>query len=174
MGAIGEIIAGSCDMGIGYAERLLADVKAEDFGKFARPGGEVVFSNHPAFIYGHLSLYPERVLKQLDQDASSVAPTDEYQELFSPKATCQDDPDATLYPAKDELVETMLSGYRKVSEVLRASDDELFTKQNPVEGRMRELFPTNGGALGFYVGGHVMMHIGQLSAWRRAMGLGAA
>ena len=68
----------------------------------------------------------------------------------------------------------MLSGYRKASEVLKASDDALFTKQNPVDGRMRELFPTNGGALGFYVGGHVMMHIGQLSAWRRAMGLEAA
>ena len=35
-------------------------------------------------------------------------------------------------------------------------------------------FPTKGAALGFYVGGHFMMHMGQLSAWRRAMGMGAA
>lgn len=174
MGAIGEIIAASNDMGIGYAERLLTDIKAEDFGKFARPGGEVVTSNHPAFIYGHLSLYPKKVISNLDQDASSVEPSEAYTELFSPKATCVDDPDATIYPAKDELVEKMVVGYRKVSEALRAADDDLFTRENPAEGRMKELFPTNGAALGFYVGGHVMIHMGQLSAWRRAMGLGAA
>jgi hypothetical protein len=26
----------------------------------------------------------------------------------------------------------------------------------------------------FYCGGHMMMHLGQLSAWRRMLGLGAA
>lgn len=174
MGAIGEIIADSCDMGVRYAQRLLKDVAAEDFGKFARPGGQVVVSNHPAFVYGHLSLYPERVIKDLDQDGSSVAASEEYQKLFSHEATCQDDPDGKIYPAKDELVERMIAGYEKASEVLRASDDALFTRENAAEGRMKELFPTNGSALGFYVGGHVMIHIGQISAWRRAMGLAAA
>jgi len=28
--------------------------------------------------------------------------------------------------------------------------------------------------LNFYLGGHVMLHIGQMSAWRRMMGLGPA
>jgi hypothetical protein len=28
--------------------------------------------------------------------------------------------------------------------------------------------------INFYVGGHMMLHLGQLSAWRRMMGLGAA
>lgn len=171
MGAIGSMIADSCDLGIGYAKRLLKDIAAEDFGKFARPGGQVVVSNHPAFVYGHLSLYPERVITNLDQDASSVAATEQYQKLFSHEATCEDDPDCSIYPAKDEVFERMVSGYEKVSEVLRASDDALFNRENPAEGRMKELFPTNGSALGFYVGGHVMMHIGQLSAWRRAIGL---
>ena len=35
-------------------------------------------------------------------------------------------------------------------------------------------FPTAGAMLGFYVGGHFMIHIGQMSAWRRAVGLGPA
>ena len=171
MGAIGEMIAASCDLGIGYAERLLEGIQADDFGKFARPGGEVIESNHPAFIYGHLSLYPQRVLTNLDQDATSVKPSDKYEELFSPKTTCVDDPDGSIYPGMDEIVEKMVSGYRKTSETLRAAEDGLFARENPAEGRMKELFPTNGAAIGFYVGGHVMMHIGQLSAWRRAMGL---
>lgn len=174
MGAIGNMIADSCDLGIGYAERLLEGVQPSDFGKFARPGGEVITSNHPAFIYGHLSLYPKRVISNLDQDASSVTPSEKYDELFSPKATCVDDPDGKIYPPMDELVEKMVTGYRQVSETLRAADDELFHRENPAEGRLKELFPTNGAAIGFYVGGHVMVHIGQLSAWRRAMGLKAA
>ena len=28
-----------------------------------------------------------------------------------------------------------------------------------------------GGAINFYIGGHVQVHLGQLSAWRRAIGL---
>ena len=53
-------------------------------------------------------------------------------------------------------------------------DDETFLKPNPNEGRMKELFPTIGAAVTFYLGGHVQMHLGQISAWRRAMGLTAA
>ena len=68
----------------------------------------------------------------------------------------------------------MLNGYRLASQALRDCDDSLLLKENPNEGRMRELFPTIGAATGFYVGGHVMIHMGQISAWRRAMGLEAA
>ena len=48
-----------------------------------------------------------------------------------------------------------------------------FLLENPNE-RMRAKFPTNGAMLAFYVGGHFMLHMGQLSAWRRAVGLGPA
>jgi hypothetical protein len=39
---------------------------------------------------------------------------------------------------------------------------------------MRELFPTIGSVQAFYCGGHMMMHLGQMSAWRRMEGLGTA
>ena len=73
----------------------------------------------------------------------------------------------------EEVVERMLRGYRQASEVLRSAEDGLFLQENPLE-RLRGKFPTVGAALGFYVSGHMMMHLGQLSAWRRAMGLGPA
>ena len=38
-------------------------------------------------------------------------------------------------------------------------------------GRSRELFPTLGAVVAFYLAGHVMNHLGQLSAWRRCIGL---
>ena len=34
-----------------------------------------------------------------------------------------------------------------------------------------ELFPTLGSIHGFYAGGHMMMHLGQMSAWRRIEGM---
>jgi len=45
---------------------------------------------------------------------------------------------------------------------------------NPLGGRMTDLFPTLGSLQSFYCGGHIMMHLGQVSAWRRMMDLGAA
>jgi hypothetical protein len=40
-----------------------------------------------------------------------------------------------------------------------------------VARRSREMFPTLGAVVAFYLGGHVMNHLGQLSAWRRCLGL---
>ena len=173
MGTMGEMMAASCDVGIGYAERMLAGIQPADFGRFARSDGEPIVSNHPAFVFGHLSLYPERVVSQLQRDADSVAPSQSYAQLFSHEATCVDDPDGSIYPPMEEVVERMLRGYRQASEVLRSAEDGLFLQENPLE-RLRSKFPTVGAALGFYVSGHMMMHLGQLSAWRRAMGLGPA
>jgi hypothetical protein len=39
---------------------------------------------------------------------------------------------------------------------------------------MKQLFPTLGSVQTFYCGGHMMMHLGQMSAWRRMEGLGSA
>lgn len=65
----GPMIADSCRLSMGYAERLLKNIPAERFGRLATVGDEVVQSNHPAFIYGHLSLYPSRIVAELGRDA---------------------------------------------------------------------------------------------------------
>jgi hypothetical protein len=36
---------------------------------------------------------------------------------------------------------------------------------------MKTLFPTVGAMLAFYMDGHVLMHMGQVSAWRRMQGM---
>jgi hypothetical protein len=41
-------------------------------------------------------------------------------------------------------------------------------------GRMSEMLPTLGAAMMFMCGSHLQMHLGQVSSWRRAMGLGSA
>ena len=170
---IGPMIAASAQIGIGYGERLLKDIKPEQFARFAKIGDTVIQSNHPAFIFGHLSLYGCRVMENLGVDATDHQPTEVFTNVFSHQAECLDDPDGAIYPAMDEITEAFFSSYKAAVETLNNAPDERFGEENPNEV-MRDKFPTKGAMLGFYVGGHVMMHIGQLSAWRRAMGLGPA
>jgi hypothetical protein len=171
--SIGSMIAASGRLGLGYADRLLKGVTSDQFARFASVGGNLIQSNHPAFIYGHLSLYAPRIIEQLNGDASGLMPTAEFQKLFSKDATCVDDPDGSIYPAMDEIVLALKDGYTAAINALQQAQDEIFRQVNPNEV-MRERFPSLGAMHAFYVGGHFMLHMGQMSAWRRAMGLGAA
>ena len=170
--SLGNVIADSLQVSLGYGERLLKDIPADRFARFATPGGTVVTSNHPAFVYGHLSLYAPKVLFQIGHPAPPLP--DHFEIRFSKDATCVDDTDGDLYPSRDEIVDFFLEGHRMVMAALRSTPDETFQQPNPAEGRMRQLFPTIGSAQAFYCGGHMMMHLGQVSAWRRMEGLGVA
>jgi hypothetical protein len=168
--SLGNIIADSLHVALGYAERLLEDVPPARFARFAQVGGVTIVSNHPAFIYGHLSLYAPKVLRLIGHPAP---PTPEHFEIrFSKDATCRDDVDGDLYPPLDDVVGFFREGHRMVTGALRSTPDEVFDRPNPAEGRMRERFPTIGSVQAFYCGGHIMMHLGQMSAWRRMEGLG--
>ncbi len=171
---IGKLIAASCSLGIVYAERMLTDVAAADFARFAQPGGQLVISNHPAFIFGHLSLYSSRIVELLGGDLAAIRPPDSFHCLFSKDAVCQDDPDGTIYPHMDAVVDRFFAGYRAAEAILHDTDDATFLRTNPTEGRLSELFPTIGAMHAFYVSGHFMGHLGQMSAWRRMMGMSAA
>lgn len=174
MKSIGPVIRASADLSILYAERLLNGVAAAQFGRLASPGGVVVKSNHPAFIFGHLSLYPARVLSHLRLDPGPHAAPAAYEALFKNGVECRDDPGGTIYPPMNELTARFFAGYRAAADAVGQADDERLLAPNPAEGRMRELFPTIGAAVNFYLGGHVQNHLGQMSAWRRATGLPAA
>lgn len=170
--SLGNVIADSLALAVGYADRLLRGVPADRFPRFAAPGGVIVTSNHPAFIYGHLSLYAPKVLRQVGHPAPPVP--EHFEERFSKDAACVDDPDLDLYPRLQEVVEFFTEGHRMVSTALRSTPDDVFQQPNPAAGRMRDLFPTIGSVQAFYCGGHMMMHLGQMSAWRRMEGMPAA
>ena len=167
---LGNIIADSLQLSVGYAERLLRNVPKDDAACFARAGERIIESNHPAFIYGHLSLYAPKVLWQL---AAPVPTIPEYFEtLFSKDATCREEAD--LYPDFDDITAFFFEGHRMLAGALRSTSDDTFDKPNPAEGKMAERFPTLGSVHTFYCGAHIMMHLGQMSVWRRMMDLGRA
>ena len=72
------------------------------------------------------------------------------------------------------MTDLFFKGYRAALEALKVTPDEVFQRPNPLGGAMAEKFPTLGSMHTFYVGGHIMIHMGQMSAWRRMEGLGPA
>ncbi|GIW98439.1 MAG: hypothetical protein KatS3mg111_1772 [Pirellulaceae bacterium] len=171
---IGATIADAATMGPRYAHRLIRGIPPERFGRLASPGGQVVPSNHPAFVFGHLSLYPSKVLELLKIDSAPIRPPAEFERLFSKDAQCVDDPEGTIYPSMDTIMDTFFRGYESAIAAVRQASDEQLTAPNPVDTPLREICPTLGSMLAFYLTGHVYIHLGQVSAWRRMEGLPAA
>lgn len=171
MGQIGAIIADAGSLSVRYAKRLLEGIPDNRFGRLSAPGGTPIQANHPAFTLGHLSLYPHRVFELLQRDGSAVKPPSGYQAMFSKDAKCIDDIDGKLYPAKSALVEFTIKAYESALEAMREADDKRLLAENPLDNPMKKICPTIGAILGFYLTGHAMSHLGQLSTWRRMEGL---
>ena len=98
--SLGNVIADSLQLSLGYAERLLKNVPADRAGRFAVPGGVIVESNHPAFIYGHLSLYAPKILRLIGHPAPPIP--DGFELVFSKDAKCVDDADGDLPAIGDQ------------------------------------------------------------------------
>ena len=172
MTALTHAVSETLHISLGYAQQLLNDVPADKFARFATVGDKTVISNHPAFVYGHLSLYGTRIAEQLQ--AASHALPESYVELFSKDATCVDDPAGSIYPPMDEITRHFFASYEAAAQAIPTASGEMYAQPNPGTGPMAKRFPTLGSMHNFYVGGHFMMHMGQVSAWRRMMGLGPA
>lgn len=168
MNTIGSVITQPFSIVRRYAEGLLKGINPADFGK--KPKG-IDFST-PAFNYGHLSIYPERVLEMIGRP-ELMRKDEKWTELFAAGKPCQDDPAATIYPPMDEIVRRFNERYEAAVKAVREAPDEVFYKPNPNE-KMRDMIPTAGGVVAFMLDGHIHNHLGQVSVWRRIMGLGSA
>ncbi len=174
MGQTAETITGTAARGIGLAGMLLKDVTPEMFARLPVQDGARVMTNHPAFALGHLSVYPSRVFILAGRDPEEVSLPDEQEELFKIGAVCVDDPDGAIYPPMAEVGQGFQHGYAAALQLVMGLDDE--TLGGPHQGgeAYQKMFPTLGVATNFLLNSHLMMHLGQVSAWRRFMGLGSA
>ena len=73
-------------------------------------------------------------------------------------------------PSKKDLVGFYVKRHEDAAAALRDVPEELWQSASPAEGERRATFPTVGALVNFVVNCHHMAHLGQLSAWRRAMG----
>lgn len=170
--SLGQIIGDGLQLSLNYSRGLLEGVSADSFARMAAPGGQVIQSNHPAFIYGHLSLYGPRIIGFAGGSAPETP--EGFAELFTKGAECQDDVDGTIYPAMNVITDFYFQGFEAALEAIRQADDERLQQPNPGPSPMAEKFPTTGSMCNFLGAGHMMIHLGQMSAWRRMQGMAPA
>src|SRR4051812_340803 len=150
-------------MNLGYANRLVRDLSDDQM--CAQPQGVV---NHPAWSLGHLAVASDHLATMLG--LSSTLPAgwaDPFKTGGIPSA------DKGLFPRKDELLRVMEQQHARVAQAMPGVDPAALAKPHPSEKR-RAHFPTVGDFAIFLMTAHEMDHLGQVAAWRRAMGLGAA
>lgn len=170
---LGEIFSYSAKQGLTTSEKLLVGITRDNFARFARPSGHPIRSNHPSFIIGHLSLYGPRILNDLGLPSDQITIPESYTTLYSKDAQCVDDPDHSIYPEMAEVVETFFDSYRITIEQIKTVPNEAYDKPNTNTAAVAR-FPTIAAMHCYYLSGHMMQHLGQLSAWRRAAGLAPA
>jgi uncharacterized damage-inducible protein DinB len=120
--------------------------------------------NHAAFVLGHLAWASENGVKFLGEQPAWA---DEWRELFGTGATPQ--ADRSRYPAKAALLQRLEEAHGHLAAAVGRATPE--TLAQPAPERMRGRFPTVGSLLLGLMTSHQAGHLGQLSAWRRALGL---
>jgi hypothetical protein len=143
-----------------YLREQVADVPEANMT--AQPNG---IMNHPAWVIGHLA-YACQLLGGA-VGVSGWLPSDWVGRFGTgsvPRA------DASLYENKEDALAILRDAQSRMTQAVEQLDDAHLDEPFPVES-YRDVFPTIRHALTQVLVGHTANHIGQVSVWRRAMGL---
>jgi hypothetical protein len=143
-----------------HCQTLVKDIADERLAEQPHAG-----VNHPAWILGHLAWAADGALAMLG--AQKLLP-DEWNTLFASGSK----PSASrgTYPSKGELLQAVEEGYRQSRLKATAASPEQLSRPT-THPRAKEMLPTFQEMVTFLLTGHVGVHLGQLSAWRRMLGL---
>ncbi|MBL8746680.1 MAG: DinB family protein [Phycisphaerae bacterium] len=145
----------------GYGRRLVEDLSRDQWLGQPVPGRVM---NHPAWIVSHLNVYAPI--------ASAMLRRKPFADPFDARYGQQSKVslDASEYRPGEELLAEYSRLHDEALAALEASDAEVLAEANPLD-RWRAVHPTVGDMLVTLMVKHESGHLGQLSAWRRAMGL---
>ena len=149
------------------ARTLIRDLS--DAQMVRQPHGVV---NHPAWTLGHLAQSSDQLAAALGLASTFPAP---WKEAFRTGGVPSGD--AAAFPAKDALVAEFAAQHERVARAIEvaapAALAATLAREHPNECT-RTRFPTIGDYAFFLITSHEGSHLGQIAAWRRAMGLGSA
>lgn len=144
-----------------YAARLVGDLAPGQF--LAQPvAGRIL--NHPAWVFSHLNIYT-RICTAMLRAEPFADPIDA---KYGQKSECSLDP--TDYIPGPDLLASYGGLHAEAEHALTGAPDHVFAASNPLE-RWRAMNPTIGDMIVTLMVKHESAHLGQLSAWRRALGL---
>lgn len=147
-----------------YCQLLLKDIAEDQWNTQPYPG-----ANTPTWILGHLATVGHNILSMLGQKGILDEDWNPYFGFDSPIPSV-DDENFEQIPKPAVILEAYgMAHDRLMSEIPKVAD-EAFAKPNPHQA-LATSFPTTGDLLSFILTMHEAMHLGQLSAWRRAMGM---
>lgn len=152
-----------------YATQLVADLTKDQMTQIPTKGLE----NHPAFTLGHLISGSADLNRDLGGDFSMP---DAWADLFirsGPGDPRKPDPDTEKYPSKNLLLEELENQHTKVVSRLRSMDENELLNSH-LKWRFGNFMPSLYDVVIFMCINHEAMHLGQLAAWRRSMGLDSA
>ena len=155
---------------LSWANKLVADV-AEDQMCAQPVAGRVM--NHGAFILGHLAWTSDQGIAMLSPICPAAAALgsaswndDAWKAVFAMGA--KPTADRSHYPSKAKLLAALEEGHARFSSAVTKLTPEMLAQLAPE--RMRSRFPTIGHVVVGLLTSHEASHLGQLSAWRRALG----
>ena len=148
---------------IDFAGMLVNDI---DESKWADRCGTTI--NHPAFVLGHTAYYAGVCMQLLGSD---IELADEDEARYKHGVECTDD--AGVYPNKADSIAAFNERITAAADYMASLDESTFAASS-AETFFADRFPTLGGVATFMFIGHIPFHLGQLSAWRRVAGMGAA
>jgi uncharacterized damage-inducible protein DinB len=121
-------------------------------------------ANHPAWVLGHLTGGMDNITRHLGEHASR---DDAWAAAYDTGSTPTTDRDA--YPGKSALIDAFTDAGRSVADAVRRVGEAGLS--GPASEAVRAFFPTtNQWVLHVLIAEHAF-HTGQLSVWRRGMGL---
>lgn len=161
-----SIIKGFCDCWENnreYGVKLTEDLA--DDAWIGQPEGLVGKPmNHPAWAMCHMNVYLP-VIAAVIQGKPFDDPRDHAYGMQS-----HPELDRQRYPEKGMILETWNQGHHEVAELLKAADVTVFERPILLE-RWKTRFASAGQLLPYLMLNHENTHLGQISAWRRALGL---
>ncbi len=145
---------------IDYLRDQVSDVGADDM--VAQPNG---IMNHPAWVIGHLTFSCQAMGGEIGLACWLPATwADRYGTGSTP------DVDINLYPDKHKALTMLREAQSRITEAVEQLGETQLDAPLPDE-KYRLILPTVRHALTQVLIAHPANHIGQLTIWRRAMGL---
>ena len=120
--------------------------------------------NHPAWVLGHLAIAADYAAILL---GGGKALDETWHARFGPGSVVT--AERAAYPAKAELLAAVAAGHERVDQAAAAVSAERLAR--PQRRLFPEHFPTVGDMAAHLMTTHPCIHLGQLSAWRRLVGL---
>jgi len=149
---------------LGILDKMMEDVGDDELA--AQP---IPKMNSPRWILGHLAIAHDMMLQMLEADG--VCPSG-WREAFGPGSV--PNAEGLPTPTKTELLDALRQQFERFQDVSKRVTPDTLAKSHAARLEiLQKVFPTRGELTAQLVSNHFALHLGQLSAWRRATGRAA-